>query len=900
MDLIARLPRELAVALERGATVVTANQRAARALRRAYDRFCRERELGSWRPPLIFAWETWTSGLWQQLILEGQETAVVLNRSQEHGVWRGIIGADAEVNALRNADSLAGMAAESWRLLCQYGGVERLRSFAGSTDTRAFQRWAQEFVRRCRAEEMLPAAELDEALVAALGRSALPLPGEIVLVGFDGFTPAQTRLVEFVRGRGVGVEEYARNVSSGVRVLVEAKDESAEIEATARWIRGYLLEHPGARVAVIVPNLGEQRARIDRVLREVLAPELQDISARSERTPYEFSLGVPLARTPMIADALRLLRWAAEPLPLSEVSRLLLSPYFAADEKERVARAEFDAFVLREESLLRPEMSVGGLRETIENWPRNGRISRLLIAVKRVQRIVAERFGDDEQRPYGEWADTIRALLEEGAWGSGGGEDSVEFQTRRKWEGALDELTTLDVRPGKVGFREALRRLRWIAEQTMFAAESLDAPVQVMGPLEAAGSWFDALWLLGAGEETWPGTPRRSPLLPWQLQRELGMPGADPERDDAQSRSVTRRLAESAGMAVFSFAVETAHGHQRRSYAVEGLGLEEVALEEFVPSVESRMPVDLETVADDADLPALPDEVVRGGAEVLRLQAACGFRAFAEKRLWSSELNQTEMGLDARMKGVIVHRALEGFWNAVQSQQALKAMPQAELNAEIERAIDEALRGVEELCVTEWDTSYVEVQRTRLRNLMHQWLALEKRRRPFTVKMSEKRFSDVRIGPLRLDVQVDRIDTGEEGEILIDYKTGVARPSEWLTERPDAPQLPLYAAVSEAEKLEAVAFAQVRTGKEMTLTGFASRSEALIRPVKLTEAPTLEAQVERWRDVLVALANDFSSGDVRVRPKKYPETCSYCAQRILCRLNPADFEDDNEEDEMEA
>ena len=29
-------------------------------------------------------------------------------------------------------------------------------------------------------------------------------------------------------------------------------------------------------------------------------------------------------------------------------------------------------------------------------------------------------------------------------WGAGKGEDSVEFQTRRKWESALDELATLD------------------------------------------------------------------------------------------------------------------------------------------------------------------------------------------------------------------------------------------------------------------------------------------------------------------------------------------------------------------------------------------------------------------------------------------------------------------------
>ena len=38
----------------------------------------------------------------------------------------------------------------------------------------------------------------------------------------------------------------------------------------------------------------------------------------------------------------------------------------------------------------------------------------------------------------------------------------------------------------------------------MFAPESRDAPVQVMGPLEAAGGTFDAVWFLRAGELSWP------------------------------------------------------------------------------------------------------------------------------------------------------------------------------------------------------------------------------------------------------------------------------------------------------------------------------------------------------------------------------------------------------------
>ena len=53
---------------------------------------------------------------------------------------------------------------------------------------------------------------------------------------------------------------------------------------------------------------------------------------------------------------------------------------------------------------------------------------------------------------------------------------------------------------------------------------------------------------------------------------------------------------------------------------------------------------------------ALPDRVIRGGATVLQLQAACGFRAFAEHRLGSTELESVELGMDALESGIVVHR----------------------------------------------------------------------------------------------------------------------------------------------------------------------------------------------------------------------------------------------------
>ena len=63
--------------------------------------------------------------------------------------------------------------------------------------------------------------------------------------------------------------------------------------------------------------------------------------------------------------------------------------------------------------------------------------------------------------------------------------------------------------------------------------------------------------------------------------------------------------------------------------------------------LQSARSLRLEEVEDVARIQALPDRVIRGGARVLELQAACGFRAFAEQRLWvdgdSSRLSRAWM-----------------------------------------------------------------------------------------------------------------------------------------------------------------------------------------------------------------------------------------------------------------
>jgi len=886
------LPVEIVEALERGATVVTGNQRAARTLRRAFDRRNRERGLESWRPAAVMAWETWTTGLWRELLVRGAVSEVLLNRTQEHAVWREILEGDSELASLRSFDSMAEMAAEAWRRLCSYKGQGRLRGSGVSADTRAFQRWVAAFERRCGAEGWLSQALLEERLREAVGRGQTSFGAMgLVLVGFDAMTPAQVDLVEAVRSAGGVAQEFELRVPGEGRFLLEAESEREELLAVAGWVRGVVEEEPRARVAVIVPGLEDERAEIDRVFREVLAPELESIEAGSDG-PYEFSVGVRLAATPMVAVALDVLRLAVEALPLERVSGLLLSPYFAVAEEERGKRAEFDAFELRKAGMLRPEISLEALIALVEGGRRRGGIGRLLARLKGLRSVVESRIEGGDRRTYAEWAERMRELLEAAGWGKGA--DSREFQTRRKWEGALDELATLDFDGVKVGFERALEKLERIAEQTMFAPESREAPVQVMGPVEAAGTTFDAVWFLRGGDLSWPAAASGSPLLPWQMQRELGMPGADVARDREKARRMTKRIAESAGRVVFSYAKETADGRQRSSPVLDGLVLEEM---EAVAVETELTPVAVEVVEDRAEIQPLPDRVVRGGAQILQLQAACGFRAFAERRLWATEIEAAGFGLDARESGNVIHKALELFWGEVETQERLKAMTQGQRDALLRQCVVEALNKTAELNATAWDEAYVEMQRDRLMRLLGAWLDMERTRPEFAVKLSEKNFEDVRIGPLRLSVRVDRVDVTAGGELLIDYKTGAASPNDWLTERPDAPQLPLYAVLSEQE-VKGVAFGLVRAGKEMGLKGYAGEDGILVKASRM-KMP-LEMQMEDWKRVLEGLANAFHAGDARVAPKSYPMTCRHCAQRELCRLDVSVLEQNEDEDSLEV
>jgi RecB family exonuclease len=147
----------------------------------------------------------------------------------------------------------------------------------------------------------------------------------------------------------------------------------------------------------------------------------------------------------------------------------------------------------------------------------------------------------------------------------------------------------------------------------------------------------------------------------------------------------------------------------------------------------------------------------------------------------------------------------------------------------------------------------------------------------------------VRHANLEFSLRIDRVDRLADGaRVLIDYKTGMAS-ADWRGERPDNPQLPIYALLR-PEALVAVAYGRVHAG-ECSFVAEAERP-AIFKPrgqkSPLEGMSNLAALVDVWSRRIESIAADFAAGRAAVAPTL--RACKTCRLQGLCRV-PAALED---------
>ncbi len=882
-----------------GATIVTANARTQRRLLQLYEAGARQ-EARAWPTPAILTWSAWLDGLWNDyLLLPEANPPLRLNGWQAQHVWERALSGSVSGKGLLAPQAAADLAATAWDLLHEYR-VERWGSLASTPEAAVFKAWADCFAATCAGSNWVDAARLPELLAAAVKEKLLAVAGRFLFFGFDKFTPRQLRLLEALRQCGCACEpvEVVSVPEATNIVRVGCNDAAAEIETAARWARQRLEANPAASIGIVVPGLGQRRERIERIFAEVLAPASLVEGAGAARV-FELSLGRPLAAYPMVHAALDLLRWLAGPLSSANAGALLRSPFLGGGETEASSRALLEAEMRRRCGInvtLAEVLRLARGRDK-DGKPRPhycGQFAQLLGAARRKL--------DVNPKAPSAWNRNFAAMLEAAGWPGERPLDSSDYQTWQAVHELLRSFATLDVALSELALAEAVEQLAAYAAAEIFQPENVGAPVQVLGHLETSGSRFDYLWVMGLDDESWPprGTPH--PLLPLPLQKSYGMPHASIAEDLQFARQVTQRLRRSAGEVVFSYPKVDGDRPLRPSPLLADVA--ECPPEAVVPQSGDTWVAAIHACADVVEnVPEEPaadlDNSTSRAAKLFELQASCPFRAFAELRLGAQPLETPAPGLDARQRGKLVHRALQYIWEELKNSENLRALTPEAQQALVKRCVERTLADKRVAAPDLWAERFAAVERDRLVQLLCGWQAVERQRAAFEVVALEYE-QQAEIGGVQLNIRIDRIDrTADDDRIILDYKTG--RPTRklsdaWDGDRPDEPQLPLYAVVTPGE-LAALSFAHVRLGSEGKFRGEAEADD-LLPGVSAAGVP-LAQNLEQRRAALTALAEAFAAGDAAISPKYGDKTCEKCELHSLCRISLPCTVPDDAEDELE-
>jgi probable DNA repair protein len=868
--------------LESGGLVLAPDLRQARILRRLHDRAQAAKGRPVWPTAQVLPLDAWLAALWEQATFDRAELPVLLSPAALRWVWWRHVARDAP--RLLDPADLGARARGSWlRLRAQNGDLAAVARWPLTRDQQAFLGWARQVERELREHGACDAGDLARQLTAS---GALPAPGPpVLLAGFRRLSPAQDSLFAALARAGQAVERLAPGEARGACVRHRAADPDSERSAMLAWIAARVAAAPAGLHAMIVPDLDARRGTLERALASTLQPELEVPGAQRSDRMFDIAGGHPLATQPIVDAALTAIACATGDVSWADASRLLLSAHVADFRTEQGARIAADLALRAGQGSLR----LSGVRLATEAT-RAGAV-QFASAVQAAR----EALEGPRRRGAGDWAEAFGAVLGSWRW-PGEPPGSREFQAAQRFRELLRDLASLAPVAHALEAGEALAELRRLAAQP-FQPESGEPAVFVLDAYDDPGVRFDSLWVAGLTASAWPRPAAVDPLLPIEVQRQLAMPGVTPEDCVADAREVIARWRAQSESLVLSWA------QIENDTEVDASPLVPADAVEFVPPAAHQTRERLAFAARHLEpiveppVPLLASPQVPGGARLLELQGQCPFRAFAELRLGASPLEEPQAGFDRRLRGIVLHRALQDLWGELGGHAALAGLGDAAREARVEAAAEAALAAATPAGT---GAQTIAVERDWQRRAIARLLEVDLARPSFVVVETERALG-LAIGGLELRLRVDRVDRMGDELIVIDYKTGKTKATAWRGARMDAPQLPLYA-VLHPDRPTGIAFASVGATRARYV-GVGRDGDAIpgVKPAEkfaLTEDEekgfSWPAVAAHWRAWLERLAADFAAGRADVNPKLGADTCRLCHLGALCRVEAAAPDDDEE------
>ena len=753
-----------ATSVDNGA-VITASRRLARELREAHNEHQIAAGRLSWATPQILFLGDWLDSLVDSAPISQQKIRLSSNASNV--LWE-------QQLKKRGAAELPGLSGvvrqcvKTWQRLHEWRvAINDVLGQAIGSEQRLFAGAADGYRQMLVADNALDSATIFQFVASAIEDGLVAIPPTARFVGFDRISPAVRHLFDALQQRGSKVETVNLAAVNDERSVQSFADRNAELRAAGLWACGQLEQDPDLRLAIICPDLETQGDSAARLIREGFAPgwQLGDVK---HRHAVNVSYGRRLADFPPFTVALLLLRWPMSGLSSTEVSILLRSHSIIGGGVSARSRLEMAVRRLPDQNWP-PSVLLGALGTTdvgadAEIWRHH---MRHVVTAESELRTV---------RSASEWAEYFDRLLADAGWPGSHSLDSEQFQLINRWRELLNEFARLESVLPPMRYGEAASRIAGLAGETVFQPEAETSVLPVMGMLEAAGFEFDALWVTGFDSSNWPGSGNPLAYVSRQLQIDNQMPDSSPTDTLEFSQRVADRLCLSSRSIRFSWAATDGSADLGVSHLAQELELKDVELEEDPGWYASLLLDDSRVLRPDMDpvRAVRQDEVIGGGAYSVQRQATDPFSAFAYGRLRVSELQTIQPGISASARGSIIHQCLKLLYADVDNQDQLKHWGAEATENRIEDASRTAINPLA------WHSGVVlkeivALEQTRLKRLLHAFVATELQRPPFEVAMVERALVLDRHG-IRLNLRVDRVDRNADGSLfVIDYKSGAEK-----------------------------------------------------------------------------------------------------------------------------